>query len=76
MQNTCFPICFVKEESMGLDSLELIIRIEDTFGIQISDRVAAGLTTPRKVTDFILSQVQESKDPLSSCRKKLLLAAP
>jgi hypothetical protein len=50
---------------MGLDSVELIIRIEDTFGIQIPDRVAAGLTTPRRVTDFILTQVEESPAPLS-----------
>lgn len=45
---------------MGLDSVELVIRIEDTFGIQIPDRVASKLTTPRKVTDFILSRVKES----------------
>jgi hypothetical protein len=47
---------------MGLDLVELVIRIEETFGIAIPDRVAGGLTTPRKVTDFILSQVDESVD--------------
>lgn len=50
---------------MGLDLVELVIRIEETFDIQIPDRVATGLTTPRKVTDFILSQVDESPVPLS-----------
>lgn len=50
---------------MGLDAVELVIRIEDTFGIQISDTVAAELTTPGKVTDFILTQVEESPVPLS-----------
>lgn len=50
---------------MGLELVELTIRIEDTFGIQIPDRVAPELTTPRKVTDFILSQVEQSEDPLS-----------
>ena len=50
---------------MGLDAVELVIRIEDTFSIQISDKVAEGLTTPRKVTDFILTQVEESPVPLS-----------
>lgn len=55
---------------MGLDSVELVIRIEDTFGIQIPDRVASELTTPRKVTDFILSRVEESPDPLPCMSQK------
>lgn len=42
---------------MGLDLVELAIRFEDTFGITIPDRVAEELTTPRKVTDYIFSQV-------------------
>lgn len=50
---------------MGLDLVELTIRVEETFGIQIPDRVASELNTPRKVTDFILSRVEESQDPLS-----------
>ena len=50
---------------MGLDTVELVIRIEDTFGVQIPDRVAEHLTTPKKVTDFVLSQVRQSERPLS-----------
>ena len=50
---------------MGLDLLELTIRVEETFGIQIPDRVAGELTTPGKVKDFILSRVEQSEDPLS-----------
>ena len=55
---------------MGLDTVELVIRIEDTFGVQIPDRVATGLTTPKKVTDFILSQVQQSEHPLPCLSQK------
>ena len=55
---------------MGLDSVELVIRIEDTFGIQIPDRVATQLTTPKKVTAFILSQVQETDEPLPCLSQK------
>jgi len=55
---------------MGLDLVELVIRIEETFSIQIPDRVASELTTPRKVTDFILTQVDESQAPLSCLSQK------
>jgi len=57
-------------EVMGLDLVELTIRVEETFGVQIPDRVAAGLTTPRKVTDFVLSQVEESPAPLPCLSQK------
>lgn len=33
---------------MGLDLVELTIRVEETFEVQIPDRVAAELTTARK----------------------------
>lgn len=42
---------------MGLDTVELVIRFEDAFGIKISDKVAEELTTPRDVTDYVLSQL-------------------
>lgn len=55
---------------MGLDLVELTIRVEETFGIQITDSVASELTTPKKVTDFILSQVEESPAPLPCLSQK------
>lgn len=50
---------------MGMDAVELVIRFEDAFGIRIPDGVAAQLTTPGKVTDYVLAQVAVSKQ--SSC---------
>jgi acyl carrier protein len=50
---------------MGLDLVELVVRIEDAFGIAIPDKVATELTTPRKVTDYVLTQVNASDE--SSC---------
>jgi acyl carrier protein len=47
---------------MGLDSVELVIRFEDAFGISISDDVAAKLTTPREVTDYVMTQVAAGHD--------------
>lgn len=55
---------------MGLDIVELVIRIEETFSIQIPDRVASELTTPGKVTDFILTKVDESPAPLPCLSQK------
>ena len=43
---------------MGLDLVELTIRIEDAFGIPIPDEIAADLTTPRQVKFYVLSQLK------------------
>jgi hypothetical protein len=50
---------------MGLDLVELVVRFEDAFSIAIPDKVATELTSPRKVTDYVLTQVHASDD--SSC---------
>ena len=42
---------------MGLATVELLIRLEDSFGVRIPDDVAETLTTPRLVTFYLLSQL-------------------
>ena len=43
---------------MGLDSVELLIRVEQEFGIDIPDRDAERLTTPRTVADYICTRIE------------------
>ena len=47
---------------MGLDLVELVVRFEHAFGIAIPDKVATELTSPRKVTDYILTQVSNGDE--------------
>ncbi len=41
---------------MGLDTVELLMAFEEKFGASIPDADAAELTTPRKVTDYLLEK--------------------
>jgi acyl carrier protein len=50
---------------MGLETVELVIRFEEAFGITISDDVATRMTTPRDVTDYIVTQVATAES--SAC---------
>lgn len=40
---------------MGLDLVELVIRFEEEFETEISDKVAGELQTPRDVINFLIS---------------------
>ncbi len=40
---------------MGLDIVELIMRVEEDFEIEIPDSIAETLTTPRTVIDYLMS---------------------
>ena len=42
---------------MGLEMVELVLAVEDTFAISIDDATAASLDTPNKLVDYIHSQV-------------------
>ena len=47
---------FLVIDDIGADSLdvvELIMTLEDTYGITISDEEAANLVTVRKIVDFL-----------------------
>ncbi len=38
---------------MGMDSVELVIKFEETFGTRIPDQEAAKMFTPRQVIDWL-----------------------
>lgn len=42
---------------MGLDGVELIMAVEETFGISIPDSVAFGMTTPAMMISFVQQAV-------------------
>ena len=44
---------------MGLDIVELFMAFEERFDISIPDAEAPELTTPRKVTDYIMTKVAD-----------------
>ena len=46
-----------KAASMGLDGVEIVMRTEETFGIEIPNEVAARLLTPAALVDFVAANV-------------------
>jgi hypothetical protein len=42
---------------MGLDGVELVLSVEDEFGIGIDDADAANLTTPRILADYVITRL-------------------
>jgi hypothetical protein len=49
---------------MGLDTVELVLAIEDEFGIRISDRIAQTLRTPGDVADYVMTRVRTEANSL------------
>lgn len=41
----------------SLDRIELMVRVEDTFGVRIDERVAADLATVGKLSEYVDQQV-------------------
>ena len=42
---------------MGLDNVEIIMRTEETFGIEIPDKVAQETLTPAALVEFVAANV-------------------
>ena len=48
---------------MGMDLVEIVVRVEDAFGIAISDAEATRITTTRELADFVATKVPLSDEP-------------
>jgi acyl carrier protein len=48
---------------MGLDAVELVMALEEEFGISIDDRSAEHMTTPRHVIEFIMARAGTENGP-------------
>jgi hypothetical protein len=42
---------------MGLDGVEIVMRTEETFGIEIPDKIAVQILTPAALVDFVAANV-------------------
>ena len=51
---------------MGLDAVEIVMSVEETFGIEISDADAESLQTPKQLIEFICQRIKSS-DEASIC---------
>lgn len=55
---------------MGLDSVEIVVRIEEYFGISIPDAEAAQISTVQGLVDAVFSKV--SVHPNARCKSQML----
>jgi acyl carrier protein len=50
---------------MGLDGVELVLRIEETFGISLADEEVSSIQTPRQLTELVLTHLAAA--PSAAC---------
>ena len=48
---------------MGLDIVEFVMGVEEAVGVRIPDTVAANITTPRLLIDYLHGQLPQSRGP-------------
>jgi hypothetical protein len=52
-----------QEAELGLDIVELVMTVEEKFGVHIPDQEALGATTPGKLTDLVFAKLTASGTP-------------
>ena len=54
------PSQIAQSDRMGLDTVELVMRFEEGFGITIPDAVAERMMTPRDVADYVETELKRA----------------
>jgi hypothetical protein len=54
---------------MGLDGVDLVLGVEEAFGISISDEEAASIRTPRQLTDLVMAHLATA--PSAACLSQI-----
>jgi acyl carrier protein len=57
---------------MGLDTVELIFKIEEHFGLQIPDQEAGQMTTIRHISDYISSHTGADSERMAQIEREVL----
>jgi len=50
-------------EADSLDLYELVMELEDTYGVKIPDEDAAGILTVGQAVDFVVAQAPAEREP-------------
>ena len=58
---------------MGLDAVEIVMAVEDEFGITISDAEAAECRTPRMIIDLVVSKIQRPRAVVADSVRTIIL---
>ena len=54
---------------MGLDSVELVLEIEEQFGIELKDEEVTTTNTPRKVGDLVFSKLKATDESICQSQR-------
>lgn len=58
---------------MGLDGVELVMELEEAFGVELEDEALVELTTPRKAIDLILSRLETVQENMCLSQRAFYL---
>ena len=54
---------------MGMEGVEIVMAVEETFGISIPDDVAQQILTVRQLVDYVTTQVATAPEPVCSTKR-------
>lgn len=58
---------------MGLDGIELVMALEEAFGVELTDAEVERTVTPRKIGDLIFSKLQSTDQRICQSQRAFYL---